>query len=73
MHARRVFREELGACKLSTRSHRAVRASKEVAYASTAALHVSNVVWVQRATLMCLTSWLKCRSAKGQDSAHVAK
>ena len=58
---------------LSTTSHMAVAGSRETAYASTAALHASPVVWVEVAVFTYWTAFLNCRHARGHDSAHVAK
>ena len=58
---------------LSTSSHMAVGGSREAAYASTAALHASPVVWVEVAVFTYWTALLNCRRARGHDSAHVAK
>ena len=58
---------------LSTSSHMAVGGSREAAYASTAALHASPVVWVEMAVFTYWTVLLNCRRARGHDSAHVAK
>ena len=58
---------------LSTNSHMAVGGSREAAYASTAALHASPVVWVEVGVFTYRTALLNCRRARGHDSAHVAK
>ena len=58
---------------LSTSSHMALGESREAAYASTAALHASPVVWGEVAEFTCGTALLNCRRARGHDSAHVAK
>ena len=44
----------------------------EAAYASTAALHDSPVVWVEGAVFRYWTALLNCGRARGHDSAHVA-
>ena len=67
----RVLHEDLGPRKLSTISHMAMGGSKAVAYASTAALDASPVVWGEVAVLMCWTAL--CRRAQGHDSAHTTK
>ena len=58
---------------LSTWLHMAVGGRREAAYASTAALHASPVVWVEVAEFTYWTALLNCRQARGHDSAHVAK
>ena len=47
--------------------------SKEAAYASTAALDASTVLWGEESVLMYWTALLNYRRAKGHESAHMAK
>ena len=65
--------EDLGALMVSTSSHMALGERREMAYASTAALHASPVVWVEVAVFIYWTALLNCRRGRGHDSAHVAK
>ena len=58
---------------LSTSSHMAVGGRREAAYASTAALHASIVVWVEVAEFTYWTAVLNCPRARGHNSAHVGK
>ena len=58
---------------LSKSSHMAVGGSREAAYASTAALHTSLVVWVEVAVFRYCMALLNCPRARGHDSGHVAK
>ena len=68
-----VLHEDLGHLMLSTSSHMVVGGSREVAYASAAALHASPVVCVELAVFTYWTVLLNCRRARGHDSAHMAK
>ena len=58
---------------LSTSSHMAVGGRREAAYASTATLYASPVVWVEVAEFTYWTALLNCCRARRHDSAHVAK
>ena len=51
----------------------AVGGSREAAYASTAALHFSSVVWAEVAVFAYWMALLNCCRARGHDSAHMAK
>ena len=73
LSSERVLNEDLAARKLSTSSHIVVGGSKEVLYATTAALDASLVLWGEEAVLTYWTAILNCRCAKGHDSGHVAK